>query len=373
MKPVHVGVPKEIKRGETRVAVTPEGVRALAAAGAFVRVEAGAGEGSGFGDDEYAAAGAAVVASAAQAWEADVVVKVKEPVAGEFAFLSPRAALFAYLHLAAAPELTRALLEKKVTAIAYETVWDGAGLPLLRPMSEVAGAMAVQVGARGLEKGCGGRGVLLPPVCGGPPGDVVIIGAGSAGRSAARTAAGMGAQVTVLDVSEEKLARLQEEVGPRICVLRSTPEAIARALASADLVISSVLVPGDRAPRLITRESLRGMRRGAVIVDVAIDQGGSAETSRPTTHDDPYYVEEGIVHYCVTNMPAAVPRTSTLALTAATLPYLLKVARLGVEGALKEDAALRAGLNTRDGMVTCRGVARALGLFCASAEELLST
>lgn len=369
---LRIGVPREIKPGENRVAITPEGVRALRAAGAAVRVETGAGAASGFADGEYASAGAEVAASAAQAWDADLVVKVKEPVAAEFPFLCERTALFAYLHLAAAPDLARALVERRVTAIAYETVSDGEGLPLLRPMSEIAGILAVQAGARGLEAGFGGRGILLGGVSGVPPADVVVLGAGTAGSSAARAAAAAGAAVTVLDVSDGKLRALCAAAGGRIRAVRSAPEAIAEASASADLLISTVLVVGDRAPRLVTREMVRGMRRGAVAVDVAIDQGGSIETSRPTTHSDPFYIEEGVVHYCVTNMPAAVPRTSTLALTRATLPYLLDIAKTGVEGALRGNASLRAGLNTCRGRVTCAGAARALRMPHAEAAAVLS-
>ncbi|MDA8121667.1 MAG: alanine dehydrogenase [Deltaproteobacteria bacterium] len=359
MTKFRVGVPREIKAGETRVAMTPAGAAALAAAGAEVVFQAGAGEESGFTDSEYVSAGAVVVPSARMAWDVDLVVKVKEPIAGEFAFLSEKSSVFTYLHLAACPVLTDALLERRVAAIAYETVSVDGTLPLLRPMSEVAGTLAVQVGARGLEKACGGRGVLLGGVSGAAPSRVVVIGAGSAGSSAARTAAGVGAEVVVLDISPGRLAEAAEITG-RVRAVLSTPLAISSEATEADLVISTVLVVGGKAPVLISRELLRRMKKGAVVVDIAIDQGGSFETSRPTTHESPYYIEEGIVHYCVTNMPAAVPRTSTVALTSATIPYILQLARSGVKEALRGIPALRAGLNTWQGKVTCEGVARAL-------------
>jgi alanine dehydrogenase len=358
---MRVGVPREVKPGENRVALTPHGAEALKGAGAEVYVQAGAGEESGFPDAEYAAAGARVVPSASDAWETDLVVKVKEPIRQEFPFLSEKSALFTYLHLAALPELTDVLLESRVTGIAYETVSDGGRLPLLRPMSEVAGILAVQVGARALEKSCGGRGVLLSGVGGAAPARVVVIGAGNAGRNAARTAAGVGADVAILDLSPEKLALAAGEIPGRIRTVLSTPESVSSEVAEADLVISTVLVVGEKAPVLVSREMLRRMKRGAAIVDISIDQGGSTETSRPTTHAAPYYVEEGVVHYCVSNMPAAVPRTSTVALTSATLPYVLALARYGIEDALRKDPGLMAGLNTFRGKVTCEGVARAFG------------
>jgi alanine dehydrogenase len=367
-----IGIPREIKDGENRIAATPRCVLALRKAGATVFVQRGAGRESGFPDSEFARAGATIVPDAAKAWSADLVVKVKEPVPREFRYLSERTALFTYLHLAALPELTDTLLERKVTAIAYETVTKDESLPLLRPMSEVAGILSVQVGARGLEKASGGRGVLLSAVRGGKPSAVCVIGAGTAGKSAARTAAGIGASVTVLDISREKLARVRKEIGGRVRAVFSTPKSIERAVAASDLVISSVLVVGDRAPVLIPRKLLRRMPRGAVVVDISIDQGGTLETSRPTTHADPFYVEEGVVHYCVSNMPAAVPRTSTIALTEATLPYVRKFARTGVLNALRKDPGLRAGLNTFAGRVTCEGVAHAFGREYTDPESLLS-
>ena len=368
---MRVGVPREVKPGENRVALTPRGAADAKDAGADVLVQAGAGEGSGFPDADYEAAGARLVPSAAQAWAADLVVKVKEPVPGEFPFLTEASALFTYLHLAAIPELADALLSRRVTGIAYETVADDGRLPLLRPMSEVAGILAVQVGARALEKACGGRGVLLSGVSGAAPSRVAVIGAGTAGRNAARTAAGVGADVAILDLSEEKLARAAGEIPGRVRTVLSAPETISLEIAEADLVISTVLVVGEKAPVLITREMLRRMKPGSAIVDISIDQGGSLETSRPTTHADPYFVEEGVVHYCVSNMPAAVPRTSTVALASATLPYVQALVIHGIVGALRKDPALMAGLNTFRGKVTCEGVARALGKEYTPPETLL--
>ncbi len=357
---MRIGVPREIKSGENRVALTPEGARVLRAEGCEVVVETGAGEASGFPDREYLAAGSRI-GEAADAWASDLVVKVKEPVPSEVPSLSSSSALFTFLHLAAFPALTEELLERRVAAVAYETVTSGKTLPLLRPMSEVAGTLSIQVGARGLEKACGGRGVLLPGVSGIAPGNVCVLGAGVAGRAAARIAAGIGAEVTVIDVNPEKLLLAEKECRKPILTVASAPEAVAAAVREADLVVSAVLVTGERAPRIITRDMLRTMRPGAVVVDIAIDQGGAFETSRPTTHASPYFMEEGIVHYCVANMPAAVPRTSTLALTTATLPYLASIVRLGLRGAMRADGGLLSGLNTWDGNITCEGVAKAFG------------
>ena len=367
----HIGIPREIKEGENRVAATPRGVRALCKAGARVLVEKGAGLRSGFSDRDFARAGATLVADPSDAWSADLVVKVKEPLRREFRFLSERTALFTYLHLAAFPMLTDALLARKVTAIAYETVTKGGGLPLLRPMSEVAGILSIQVGARGLEKESGGRGVLLSPVRGAKPASVCVIGAGTAGLSAVRTAAGIGATVMALDISREKLERIRKEFSGRVRTVLSTPKAIERAVVASDLVISTVLVAGERAPVLISRNLLRRMPRGAVVVDISIDQGGTLETSRPTTHKDPFYLEDGVVHYCVSNMPAAVPRTSTIALTEATLPYVKRFARTGVLETLRRSTGLRMGLNTFAGRITCGGVARAFGRPYSAPEPLL--
>jgi alanine dehydrogenase len=358
---MRIGIPRETKPGENRVAVTPSAVRALRRSGIEVLVETGAGAASGFEDREYLDAGAAIASQASEAWSADLVVKVKEPLPPEFPFLSEHSALFTFLHLAAFPRLTEELLSRRVTAVAYETVASGGALPILRPMSEVAGILSIQVGARGLEKECGGRGILLPGTEGSPPGDVTVLGAGVAGRNAARIAARIGANVTVLDVNPEKLAAANRECGGKARVIRSTPEAVGDAVREADLVVSTVLVAGERAPLLVSRAMVRAMRPGAVVVDIAIDQGGSIETSRPTTHAEPYFIEEGVVHYCVTNMPAAVPRASTQGLVAATLPYLLSFGRHGVDGALRSDDGLLAGLNTHGGRVTCEGIAKAFG------------
>lgn len=368
---MRVGIPREVKAGENRVAMTPQGVDELRRAGADVLVQAGAGQESDFPDGDYSAAGGVVVDDAAAAWDADLVIKVKEPVPAEFRFLSERTTLFTYLHLAAVPDLTDELLKRRVTAIAYETVSVGGKLPLLRPMSEVAGIFAVQVGARALEKSCGGRGVLLSGACGVPPGRVVVIGAGTSGRAAARTAAGVGAEVSILDISPDSLSLAAKEIPGKVRTVPCTPETVASEVARADLVISTVLVVGDKAPVLISRELLRKMKRGSAIVDISIDQGGTVETSRPTTHLSPYYVEEGVVHYCVANMPAAVPRTSTLALTSATLPYMLTMVREGVVEALRKSQDLRTGLNTFRGKVTCKGVAKAFGREYAAPETLL--
>ena len=366
-----VGIPRETKAGEHRVSVTPRGVAVLRGAGARVVVQAGAGEGSGFSDSLFTTAGASVEADPARAWAADLVVKIKEPLPPEYRYLSGRSAIFTYLHLAAAPALVDELIRRRVSAIAYETVTRGGGLPLLRPMSEVAGILAVQTGARGLEKESGGMGILLSGVTGAAPARVCVIGAGVAGRSAARVAAAIGADVTILDISREQLERAKREIGGPIETHRSTPETLEESVIRSDLVISTVLVVGERSPVLVSRGLLRKMKRGAVVVDISIDQGGSFETSRPTTHAAPFFVEEGIVHYCVTNMPAAVPRTSTIALSEATLPDLVAMARGGVITALRNDDGLRAGLNTFRGQITCAGVARALGREFHPPESLL--
>jgi len=358
---MRIGIPRETKPGECRVAVTPSGVRALRASGAGIVLETGAGTASGFGDREYRDAGGTIVPTASEAWSADLVVKVKEPLSAEFRFLSKSSTLFTFLHLAAFPQLTEELLTRRVTAIAYETVASGGALPILRPMSEVAGILSIQVGARGLERGCGGRGVLLSATADSPPGDVAVLGAGVAGRNAARTAVGIGANVTILDVNPDKLASASRECGGKARTIPSSPEAIEGVLKETDLLVSTVLVAGERAPRLVTREMVRSMRHGSAAVDIAIDQGGSIDTSRPTTHAEPFFIEEGVVHYCVTNMPAAVPRTSTLGLAAAVLPYLLAFAGQGVVGALRSDDGLLSGLNTCDGHVICAGVAKAFG------------
>lgn len=356
-----IGVPREVKDHESRVGVTPAGVKALVESGHKVLVETNAGALSAFTDDEYQAAGAEIVGSAYDTWRlADMIVKVKEPTEKEYKHFRPGLVLFTYLHLAPLNGLTQALLDSKVTGIAYETVRDRANtLPLLTPMSEVAGRMSVQVGATYLEKEHGGRGVLLGGVPGTTPGHVVIIGGGIVGTNAAKIALGMGARVTLVDLNLNRLREIDDIFGGRVHTLASNSYNVARAVADADLVIGGVLIPGAAAPKIVTRAMVSGMKKGAVIVDVAIDQGGCIETARPTTHTDPSFEVDGVVHYCVTNMPAAVPYTSTLALTNATFPYLLKLARLGAEAAIKEDNGIAEGVNTYAGTLTYEAVARA--------------
>ncbi|MHB1077168.1 alanine dehydrogenase [Thiobacillus sp.] len=359
---MHIGIPKEIKNHEYRVALTPEGVRVLAQAGHRVSVETRAGATVGFGDDAYRAAGAFVVATAAEIYAADLVVKVKEPQTDEAALLRSGQLLFCYLHLAAAPELARELMARGVTAIAYETVSNPAGgLPLLQPMSDIAGRLAPQMGALGLHTSHGGNGKLISGMPGVPPAHVVIIGAGAVGMSAARMAVGLGARVTLIDRQADKLAYAETLFGTRVASRFSSPEAIATFLAQADIVIGAAQIPGRHAPRLISRELLRQMPPGSVLVDVAIDQGGIAETSRPTTHSAPFFVAEGVVHYCVTNMPGAVARTATDALTHATLPYVQALAAQGL-AALDADTGLKAGLQVHAGTITHAGLAQDLGL-----------
>lgn len=359
---MHIGIPKEIKNHEYRVALTPEGVRVLAQAGHRVSVETRAGATVGFDDDAYRGAGAFVVATAAEIYAADLVVKVKEPQTDEVALLRSGQLLFCYLHLAAAPELARELMARGVTAIAYETVSNPAGgLPLLQPMSDIAGRLAPQMGALGLHTSHGGNGKLISGMPGVPPAHVVIIGAGAVGMSAARMAVGLGARVTLIDRQADKLAHAETLFGARVASRFSSPEAIAMFLAQADIVIGAAQIPGRHAPRLISRELLRQMPPGSVLVDVAIDQGGIAETSRPTTHSAPFFVAEGVVHYCVTNMPGAVARTATDALTHATLPYVQALAAQGL-AALDTDTGLKAGLQVHAGTVTHAGLAQDLGL-----------
>ena len=357
--PMIIGVPKEVKDHESRVGITPAGVRALVDAGHKVLVEHNAGQLSSFPDDEYQAVGAEIVGDAPSVWgHADMVVKVKEPVAKEYGNFREGLVLFTYLHLAPLKELTDTLLAKKVTGIAYETVRDRAGtLPLLTPMSEVAGRLSVQVGAAYLEKEHGGRGVLLGGVPGVPPGNVCIIGGGIVGTNAAKMALGLGAKVTLVDLNLNRLRELDDIFSGRVYTLASNTYNIERAVCEADLVIGGVLIPGAAAPKLVTKQMVSKMKKGAVIVDVAIDQGGCIETAKPTTHSNPSYEVDGVVHYCVTNMPAAVPNTSTLALTNATFPYVMKLARLGAEAAIKDDAGLAQGVNTYKGKLTYKAVA----------------
>ena len=356
-----IGIPKEIKTLENRVSMTPGAVETLVRRGHTVLVETGAGLGSGLSDAQYQAAGAKLV-SAAEAWSADMVIKVKEPIASEYTFLRPGLLLFTYLHLAADRPLTDALLASGTTGIAYETVQLPNGtLPLLVPMSEVAGRMAPQVGSHALEKSQGGRGVLLGGVPGVPQASVVILGAGVVGSNAAKIAVGMGAQVTVIDVNHARLQYLDDIYQGRIVTLASNEAHIRKAVTYADLLIGCVLIPGALAPHLVTRDMLPTMKEGAVIVDVAVDQGGCVETIKATTHAAPTYVVDGVVHYGVANMPGAVPRTSTFALCNQTLPYALKLAEHGFS-ALRDDAALALGLNTWQGHITFAGVAEAFDL-----------
>ncbi len=367
-----VGCPTEIKTRECRVGLIPAAVFELRAAGHDVLVQAGAGVGSGITDDDFAAAGAAIVATAAEVWAAaDLVCKVKEPLPAEFGLMREGQILYTYLHLAAAPDLTRALVDRRVTGIAYETIQVGATLPLLKPMSEVAGKMSVQVGAWCLEREHGGKGVLLGGVPGVPRGKVVVIGGGVVGMNAAKVAVGMGADVTIVDNSLERLEYLEDVFLERLQTLYSTKHAIAEQVRTADLVIGAVLVAGARAPRLVPRELLAQMQPGSVIVDVAVDQGGCVETSRVTTHDAPTFVVDGIVHYGVANMPGAVPRTSTFALNHATFPYLKLLATRGFAAAARTSEPLAKGVNTFAGHVTYRAVAEAHGLTWTPLESLL--
>lgn len=354
-----VGVPKEIKDHETRVGITPAGAKALTDAGHKILVEASAGELSAFPDAEYVASGAEIIASAAQLWAAaEIIVKVKEPIAQEYSHFRPGLALFTYLHLAPAPELTSALLENKVTGIAYETIRDAAGtLPLLTPMSEVAGRMSVQVGAAYLQTEHGGRGLLLGGVPGVPPAHVCIIGGGIVGTNAARIAMGFGAKVTIVDLNLNRLRELDDIFNGRIYTLASNSYNLLRAVQESDLVIGGVLIPGATAPKIVTRQMVSQMKKGAVIVDVAIDQGGCVETAHPTTHSNPSYTEYGVVHYCVTNIPAAVPHTSTLGLTNATFPYVLRLAKDGIQAALRSHKDIHDGVNTYQGKLTYKAVA----------------
>ena len=358
-----IGVPREIKDHEARVGVTPGGAKALVESGHTVLVEMHAGEQSGFPDHEYQDAGAEIVGEAGHVWgHAEMVVKVKEPIEKEYVFFREGLVLFTYLHLAPVVGLTDALLKSKVVGIAYETVRDRANtLPLLTPMSEVAGRMSVQVGATYLEKERGGRGILLGGVPGVPPANVCIIGGGIVGTNAAKIAVGMGAHVTIVDMNLNRLRELDDIFGVKLHTLASNSYNVGRATRDADLVIGGVLIPGATAPKIVTRAMVSKMKKGAVIVDVAIDQGGCVETARPTSHSDPSYVVDGVVHYCVTNMPGAVPHTSTLALTNATFPYLMRLANLGAAEALKQDAGLAEGLNVWNGMLTHRGVAESQG------------
>ena len=367
-----IGLPKEIKDNEFRVGLTPGAVKTLVGKGHQVLVETGAGGGSFIDDEEYRSAGAQIVAHAGEAWAAELVIKVKEPLVTEYLYLRQDMILFTFLHLASNELLTKALLASGTTAIAYETVQTQTGqLPLLMPMSEVAGRMATQVGATILQKNQGGRGVLMGGVPGVAPADVVILGGGTVGANAARIAVGMGAQVTVLDVSYDRLAYFDDSYKGRIHTRKSNAHNIEQAVYEADMVVGAVLIPGGKAPWLLTRAMLPNMRKGAVIVDVAVDQGGCVETSRPTTHSQPTFEVDGIVHYCVANMPGAVPRTSTFALNNQTTDYVLMLANRGIN-ALLENPALQLGLNAYRGLVTHPGIANVFGLGYMPPAQILN-
>lgn len=368
-----VGVPKEIKNNENRVALTPGGAGMLQMSGHRVLVEAGAGIGSGFSDEDYKQEGATILAHAEEVWaQSDMIMKVKEPLPAEYGYFKEGQILFTYLHLAAAGDLAGQLLEKKVTGIAYETIQlPNGSLPLLTPMSEVAGRMSVQIGAHFLEKFYGGRGILLGGVPGVPPADVIILGGGIVGTNAAKMALGLGANVVIIERSADRMRALDDIFGGHLRTLMSNPYNIASAVQKADLLIGAVLIPGARAPRLVTAAMVQSMKPGAVIVDVAVDQGGSIETiDRVTTHSDPTYEKFGVLHYAVANMPGAVPRTSTLALTNVTLPYALELANKGFTQALAENYTLQLGVNTYKGSVTHPAVAEALGLPYTKLSEL---
>jgi alanine dehydrogenase len=367
---MRIGVPKEIKNWEFRVAITPAGVQSLVTAGHEVIIQKDAGIGSGFSDAEYISAGARV-GTVEDAWAADMVLKVKEPVKEEYQYFRKDLLLFTYLHLAADRPLTDALVQSGMTAVAYETVQlENGALPLLAPMSEVAGRMSVQVGVHCLEKPQGGSGVLLGGVPGVPPARVAIVGGGMVGTQAAKMALGLGADVTIIDVNIQRLRQLDDQFGGRVKTLMSNAFNIGQAVRDADLVIGAVLIPGNRAPKLVTRDMVAQMKPGSVVVDVAVDQGGCVETAdRATTHDDPTYTVDGVVHYSVANMPGAVPRTSTLALTNVTMPYVLKLASRGLTP--ETDPALLRGVNTANGNVTCKGVADAFGLEYVPVEKAI--
>jgi len=367
-----IGVPKEIKNNENRVAITPAGVDAFVKAGHKVIIETNAGLGSGFTNEDYIAAGAEIVPTAQDAWSADMVMKVKEPIASEYQYFREGLILFTYLHLAAEPELAKALTEKGVIAIAYETVEVNRTLPLLTPMSEVAGRMAVQIGAQFLEKIYGGKGILLSGVPGVKRGKVTIIGGGVAGTNAAKMAVGLGADVTIIDLNPDRLRQLDDIFGNDVTTLMSNPYNIAESVKDSDLVIGAVLIPGAKAPKLVSEEMIKSMTPGSVVIDIAIDQGGIFATSdRVTTHDDPTYVKHGVVHYAVANMPGAVPRTSTIALTNVTMPYALQIANKGFAKAVTENQALKLGVNVLNGSITYEAVARDLGYEYVPVEEAL--
>ncbi len=371
---MRIGVPTEVKNNENRVAMTPAGVVNLAVFGHEVFIQAGAGLGSGFTDEDYIAAGAQIVATADEAWSFDMVMKVKEPVSSEYGYFREGQILFTYLHLAPEPALTKALLDSKVIGIAYETVQlPNNTLPLLTPMSEVAGKMSTQIGAQFLEKIYGGGGILLGGIPGVSRGKVTVIGGGVAGTNAAKVAVGMGASVTILDLNPDRLRQLDDLFGSDVQTLISNPLHIAESVKEADLVVGAVLIPGAKAPKLVTEDMIKSMKPGSVVVDIAIDQGGIFETSdRITTHDAPTYIKHDVVHYAVANMPGAVPRTSTMGLTNVTVPYAVQIANKGFERAVLENEALKKGVNTLNGFVTYQAVAFDQGLEYKSVDELLS-
>lgn len=368
-----IGIPKEIKNNENRVALTPAGVISLLKSGHTVLVEKDAGIGSGFTNEDYAKAGAEIIDSAEQVWsQAAMIMKVKEPLSSEYQYFRPGLILFTYLHLAAEPTLAQALKDKGVIAIAYETVSVNRTLPLLTPMSEVAGRMAAQIGAQFLQKNNGGQGILLAGVPGVNRGKVTIIGGGIVGTNAAKMAIGLGADVTIIDLSADRLRQLDDIFGNQIKTLMSNPMNIAEAVAEADLLIGAVLIPGAKAPKLVTEEMVKSMKPGSVIVDVAIDQGGIVETcDHVTTHDNPTFEKYGVIHYSVANMPGAVPRTSTMALTNVTVPYALQIANKGVTKAISENDALKLGLNVANGEITFEAVAQDLGYDYVTPEKAL--
>jgi len=370
---MRIGIPKELKNNENRVAMTPSGIVSLKSAGHEVFVETGAGLGSGFTDDAYAEAGAIIVSNAKEAWEKEMVMKVKEPLPEEYGYFYEGLILFTYLHLAAEPELTKALIDKKVVSLAYETVQlEDKSLPLLTPMSEVAGYMATQIGAQYLEKTQGGKGILLSGIPGVKRGKVTIIGGGVVGTNAAKMALGLGAEVSIIDLNPARLRQLNDLFGSRVNTIMSNPMNIHEEVTASDIVIGSVLIPGAKAPVLVTEEMVKEMSEGSVVVDVAIDQGGNFETSdRITSHDDPTFVKHGIVHFTVANIPGAVPRTATIGLTNVTVPYALQIANKGYRKACLDNPALLKGLNALDGKVTFQGVAESHNLPYEEALSLL--
>lgn len=369
-----IGVPKEIKNNENRVAITPAGVVQLINAGHKVVIEANAGIGSGFTDEEYKQAGAEIVERASEVWEkAEMILKVKEPLPAEYVYFRKELILFTYLHLANEPELAKALVENEVTAIAYETITVNNTLPLLTPMSEVAGRMAAQLGAQYLEKSKGGKGILLSGVPGVKRGKVTIIGGGVVGTNAAKIAQGLGADVTIIDLNPARLRQLEDIFGSTVQTLMSNPYNIAESVKDSDLVIGSVLIPGAKAPKLVTEEMVKSMQPGSVIIDVAIDQGGNFETiNYATTHDNPIIEKYGVLHYAVANIPGAVPRTATIALTNVTIPYAVQIASKGVVQAIKESEAIKTGVNVMNGNITFKAVAHDLGYDYVPVDEVIS-